>query len=694
MNPVSLFVMNEIGVFISGSNHPRQIINPSAVAQTTERVATHSISFLNGNILKSGIGVIAAGLIGRAVFIQYSNRQTRNTLTTSLNLWAGADDARQQAACRILDCYNNRARSLDLSQLNLTSCPPQIGSLTHLTRLDLSGNNLTTLPEEISSLTNLTELYLDRQLLGQVAMGRVGMGNRFLTAYPHLSLQERGVIITQGMRAIFPSRVSIQDSSEIFDAVAQLPAADREAIITDATHRMNPGMNRDDILDTIRAGSVAAAIRRAAAEQEPIAQEALRRILDCYDSDGLSLDLSQLGLTDCPPEVGCLRNLTRLDLTGNHLSQIPTAIEILTNLSELYLDQQLIRQMAMSPLGMGNRFLTAYPHLSLEERAVIITQGMRAISLGRVSIQSASEIFDTVAQLPTEVMEDFMNHALGLINPEMNGADIGHMIMRLPYVIENTRRAYQHLIALNPNHARQIEEWSVRISGMEDYRRNRALVIQRIGGYLTLAETDPAFKDVFFQIIEGANATCGDRMALSILELSLAHKKSQFLAKPSMIEQDMKDLSWFIFRGLWAMDRLQEVAMDKVARLRQRGINADEIEVYLGFPVLLKQRLQLEIDVDGMLYGSLSRIEDSEINAAARMIEDALRSREAQIEILSRQDLWVQALAKHRPESYAEILRRRDEASEAKDPNYEQIQENFQTEINRLTQEVMEACGI
>ncbi|NDB86722.1 MAG: hypothetical protein EB127_29115, partial [Alphaproteobacteria bacterium] len=372
-----------------------------------------------------------------------------------------------------------------------------------------------------------------------------------------------------------------------------------------------------------------------------------------------------------------------------------------------YLDQHLLCQVAMSPVGMGSRFLTAYPHLSLEERAVIITQGMRAISLGRVSIQGASDIFDAVAQLPTEEMENLMNYAVSRINPGMNPAEIGHIIIGLPYVIDNARRAYQDVshqnrllllkfpyIALNQNHARQLKEWIVRINGMQDYQRNSALVIQRIESYLTLADTDPLFQDVFFQIIQEANTTCGDRMALSILDLSLAHKKSQFLAKQSMSEEDMKDLSRFIFRGLWAMERLQEVAVDKVIRLRQQGVRVDEIEVYLGFPILLKQRLQLEIDVDGMLYRRLSGIQNSEINAAAQIIEDTLRNRESRIEILSKHDLWVQALEKYCPESYAEILRHRDESAEAEDPNYEQIQADFQSGIKRLTEQVMLRCQI
>ena len=47
---------------------------------------------------------------------------------------------------------------LDLSDNDLTSIPPEIGSLTNLTHLGLFDNDLTSLPPEIGNLTNLTYL--------------------------------------------------------------------------------------------------------------------------------------------------------------------------------------------------------------------------------------------------------------------------------------------------------------------------------------------------------------------------------------------------------------------------------------------------------------------------------------------------------------------------------------------------------
>ncbi len=50
--------------------------------------------------------------------------------------------------------------SLNLTELELTELPPEIGQLTNLQKLDLSYNQLTTIPPEIRQLINLQELNL------------------------------------------------------------------------------------------------------------------------------------------------------------------------------------------------------------------------------------------------------------------------------------------------------------------------------------------------------------------------------------------------------------------------------------------------------------------------------------------------------------------------------------------------------
>jgi Leucine-rich repeat (LRR) protein len=66
---------------------------------------------------------------------------------------------------RILEAERTGATYLDLSGLQLTKLPPEIGNLTLITRLHLSDNQLTTLPSEIGNLINLQLLYITENQL-------------------------------------------------------------------------------------------------------------------------------------------------------------------------------------------------------------------------------------------------------------------------------------------------------------------------------------------------------------------------------------------------------------------------------------------------------------------------------------------------------------------------------------------------
>ena len=72
--------------------------------------------------------------------------------------------------------------------------------------------------------------------------------------------------------------------------------------------------------------------------------EALKKIKACLQKGkkGTTLNLSNLGLTNLPPEIGQLTALTKLDLSSNQLSALPPAIGQLTALNQLYVqDNQL-----------------------------------------------------------------------------------------------------------------------------------------------------------------------------------------------------------------------------------------------------------------------------------------------------------------------------------------------------------------
>ena len=67
-------------------------------------------------------------------------------------------------------------------------------------------------------------------------------------------------------------------------------------------------------------------------------QEALRRIMEAKENGDERLELSELGLTQLPAEIGQLSELRKLYLEDNQLTTLPVELGQLENLRRLYLD--------------------------------------------------------------------------------------------------------------------------------------------------------------------------------------------------------------------------------------------------------------------------------------------------------------------------------------------------------------------
>lgn len=75
---------------------------------------------------------------------------------------------------------DERLDGLDLSRNNISTLPPEIGELTHLSVLDLSGTGLTALPPEIGLLTNLKILSARKNKLCELPK-EIGQLNNLMT---------------------------------------------------------------------------------------------------------------------------------------------------------------------------------------------------------------------------------------------------------------------------------------------------------------------------------------------------------------------------------------------------------------------------------------------------------------------------------------------------------------------------------
>jgi Leucine-rich repeat (LRR) protein len=98
------------------------------------------------------------------------------------------------------------------------------------------------------------------------------------------------------------------------------------------------------------------------AQDEPTPYEiALQRIEEARVSGATELDLSELGLTELPPEIGSLHKLESLDLFGNQLSSIPPEIGNLHNLTWLMLSANSLESLPKE-IGQLTNLTLLYLH--------------------------------------------------------------------------------------------------------------------------------------------------------------------------------------------------------------------------------------------------------------------------------------------------------------------------------------------
>ncbi|HEV7403406.1 MAG TPA: leucine-rich repeat domain-containing protein, partial [Chthoniobacteraceae bacterium] len=113
------------------------------------------------------------------------------------------------------------------------------------------------------------------------------------------------------------------------------------------------------------------------ADEKKAYQEARRRIRKClfswYRKEPVALDLSSMGLTAVPPELGELFVLRELHLSGNQLTTAPAELAKLTDLTKLDLSSNRLtalptvdrltsltwlnlfgNQLAALPVALGN----------------------------------------------------------------------------------------------------------------------------------------------------------------------------------------------------------------------------------------------------------------------------------------------------------------------------------------------------
>jgi GTPase SAR1 family protein len=155
-------------------------------------------------------------------------------------------------------------------------------------------------------------------------------------------------------------------------------------------------------------------------------KEKLLKIIKQATKDGVTtLDLSEKGLTELPPEIGQLSNLTELDLSYNQLTALPPTIAQLTNLLVLNLSgnqltglpseiSQLIhlKKLMLGDVFGGNQFTSLPPAISQLNNLTVLGLGGNQLT----------ELPPTIEKLNHLTMLDIRWNQLTTLPPE-----IGHL---------------------------------------------------------------------------------------------------------------------------------------------------------------------------------------------------------------------------------------------------------------------------
>lgn len=210
-----------------------------------------------------------------------------------------AAEAYREAQARIAQAARKRSKSLNLSELGLTSVPPEIGQLANLNTLHLNDNQLTNLPPEIGQLANLTTLYL--------------YGNQLTTLLPEIGQ-------LANLTVLYISRNQL---TSIPTAIGELSKLTELSVFQNKLTNLPPEVGQLANLAELDLTN-----NKLTSLPPEIGQLA--------NLQSLYLHINQL--TSLPPEIGKQANLSFLGLVRNELTQLPAEIGQLANLKFLYLN--------------------------------------------------------------------------------------------------------------------------------------------------------------------------------------------------------------------------------------------------------------------------------------------------------------------------------------------------------------------
>lgn len=372
------------------------------------------------------------------------------------------------------------------------------------------------------------------------------------------------------------------------------------------------------------------------------------------------LNLSDVhGLTSLPESLGNLSELEILTLSSSGVTSLP---ESLGNLRRLqYLGAEDCRLTTL-PESFGNLSRLTYANFSRNPLRSLPGNIFRLPPNCQVSL-SACRFSDQILDRLQEVTRTRgyagprIRFDMASLELENSCFSLDNYLKRFLKISGRTSVDLSFITNLSIYEKGQMQMWLSRLSGVANFRREgetEKRFAQRILSYIEFASKDEGFRDVLLGIVDGASKTCGDRVILSVLHIDLAYQLA------TMDKSNPQKVADFLKRGPGALRILEEIARNKVPTLGM----VDEIEVYLAYPIQLKEVLGLPINTDKMLHFKVSGVTAQDLEQARQKVQTFFDDKNALLRFLVGQEIWVDILKKTFPEQHEALNKLRFERSE------------------------------
>lgn len=381
--------------------------------------------------------------------------------------------------------------------------------------------------------------------------------------------------------------------------------------------------------------------------------EAARRILECQKHRFQYLDLSNLGLTSLPPEIGNLTSVKNLSIHDNQLTSLPAEIGRLTSLR--YLDVTTNRLTALPPeinnctcletLFIGDNQLTALPEEigNLTSLKTLVCLGNQLTSLPAsllsrrdVSVGATNNPF--TRRYAEDVLAPAARHNRGLTFSIIDGtpgapASANSLPELLTFWYGQAGKTPQEpsywQVLRDHMGANQLKTFLERQQSTANFTKGDAdhkrVFAEQLCKLLEAMVTDDDFQKKAFEELDHANTSCHDQGAFACDKLMMIYESLIGVRGKST-----EEVASFAL-GLRRMAMIEEEA---------GKLGGDQIETALRLQLILKDYLKLPTTTVAMLYPSIATVDEAEALVIGERIKAATSSRKEIIAALLAQECW------------------------------------------------------